>query len=311
MHRKDEETLTANMSQCLSEKRSLVEERLRFHLGRETGCPAALTEAMRYSLLGPGKRLRPLLVLLSAEACGRGPGYDPWPAACAVEMMHVSSLIHDDLPAMDDDDLRRGQPTCHRQFDEATAILAGDAFLVMAFELLAQSYPSATAAACCLDLARAVGRSGMIGGQCDDLALERAPRCVRTLEHLEHLHSRKTGDLIRAACRLGARAAFAPEGAAPPPVVLEALDTYGRSLGLLFQITDDLLDVEGHAGKTGKRVGKDATRNKLTYPGLLGTAESRLHASETARLAVEALAPFRPGAGLLRDLVSLVLHRDR
>jgi geranylgeranyl diphosphate synthase type II len=295
----------------LQRLRAEIDSRLAEAILPRRGLPDRLRSALRYSLLAPGKRLRPVLVLLSAEACGRLAACDPWPAACAIEMMHVSSLIHDDLPAMDDDDLRRGLPTCHRQFDEATAILAGDALLLMTFELLARSYPSDTAAACCYDLATAAGASGMVGGQCDDLAVERASAYLRTLECLEHIHSRKTGALIRAACRLGARAAFAPEGTAPPPALLEALDTYGRCLGLLFQITDDLLDVEGHASNTGKHVGKDAARNKLTYPGLLGTSESRQRAADIARLAVDALAPLGRGAGRLRDLVSFVLHRDR
>jgi geranylgeranyl diphosphate synthase type II len=286
-----------------------IDARLEAALRSEEGVPEQLLAAMRYSLLAPGKRLRPLLVVLAAEATGRGG--DPWPAACAVEMVHVYSLIHDDLPAMDDDDLRRGLPTCHRKFDEATAILAGDALLTRAFGVLAESYPAATAAACCADLARAAGAAGMVGGQVDDLALERASRPgQRSLHELELLHTRKTGALIRVSLRLGARTAFAGSDA-PPRDLLDRLDGYGRCLGLAFQITDDLLDVVGQAEQAGKRVGKDAARNKLTYPGLLGVEASRSRAAELGRKAVEFVGPFGASAGPLVELVSFVLTRDR
>jgi geranylgeranyl diphosphate synthase type II len=243
-------------------------------------------------------------------------------------MVHTYSLVHDDLPAMDDDDLRRGQPTCHKKFGESLAILAGDALLTMAFQVLAESYPAPTAAACCRELARAAGAAGMVGGQVDDLAWEKgvpaapAPRGRtggdagvapatedRTTQGLEHLHARKTGALIRASLRLGVLAAHGDAG--PEPGLLERFDAYGRCLGLAFQITDDLLDVEGHADQAGKRVGKDAARGKLTYPGLLGVAASRERA---ARLGAEArghLAPLGPPAAGLLDLVALVLDRDR
>src|SRR5262245_28607661 len=196
---------------------------------------------MRYSLLAPCKLLRPLLVILAAEACAAGDP-NPWPAACAVEMVHAYSLIHDDLPAMDDDDMRRGQPTCHRQFGEATAILAGDALLTLAFQTLAEGYPGAVGSACCADLARAAGAAGMVGGQVVDLAWERtnAPG-RRILAELESLHVRKTGALIRACLRLGARVGFDGREEGPPPEMLHRLDGYGARLGLAFQITDDLL----------------------------------------------------------------------
>jgi geranylgeranyl diphosphate synthase type II len=290
-------------------RRAEIDARLQEAIGPEEGLPERLRQAMRYSLLAPGKRLRPLLVLLAAEAAGRHG--DPWPAALAVEMVHVYSLIHDDLPAMDDDDVRRGQPTCHRRFDEATAILAGDALLTLAFQTLAEGYPGATAAACCADLARAIGAVGMVGGQADDLALERASHPGRrTLSELEFLHARKTGALIRACLRLGARASFARCGEDLPAAMLERLDGYGRCLGLAFQITDDLLDVEGEAASAGKRVGKDASRNKLTYPGLLGVEESRRKAQHLGAEAIELVAPLGPTAGPLAELVSFVLTRD-
>jgi geranylgeranyl diphosphate synthase type II len=294
----------------LHDARAQIDARLESSLRPEDGLPDELLRAMRYSLLAPGKRLRPLLVLLAAQASGRGG--DPWPAACAVEMVHVYSLIHDDLPAMDDDDVRRGQPTCHRQFDEATAILAGDALLTRAFQTLAEGYPPATAAACCADLARAAGAAGMVGGQVDDLAMERASRpAQRSPRELEFLHTRKTGALIRVSLRLGARASFAQSSAGPPATLLERLDAYGRCLGLAFQITDDLLDVVGQADQAGKRVGKDAARNKLTYPGLLGVEASRQRARELGRQAIEFVAPFGSAASPLVELVSFVLTRDR
>jgi geranylgeranyl diphosphate synthase type II len=235
MDRKDEGTSSPNLSRYLSEKRSLVEERLRFLLGREAGCPAALTEAMPYSLLGPGKRLRPLLVILAAEAAG-GSATGALSAACAVEMVHVYSLIHDDLPAMDDDDLRRGLPTCHKKFGEALAILAGDALLTMAFGVLAEGYRSRTAAACCQELARAAGGCGMVGGQVDDLGWEKRGGF---LADLESLHARKTGALFRACLRLGALSAQGDRLGGPDARLLEMLDGYGRCFGLAFQITDD------------------------------------------------------------------------
>jgi geranylgeranyl diphosphate synthase type II len=290
----------------LSQRRAAVEEHLRACLRPEPGLPASLLEAMRYSLLAPGKRLRPLLVVLACEACGGRPDA-PWPGASAVEMVHAYSLVHDDLPAMDDDDLRRGQPTCHKTFGEALAILAGDALLTMSFQVLSEGYPPRTAAACCRELARAAGAAGMVGGQVDDLAWENA--ADHTAPALEHLHQRKTGALIRASLRLGVWAARGEDGI--PPGLLERFDEFGRCLGLAFQITDDLLDVEGNAGAAGKRVGKDAARGKLTYPGLLGVEESRRRAEELGRRAAETLTPLGPAARPLLGLVARVVQRDR
>jgi geranylgeranyl diphosphate synthase type II len=292
----------------LRDKRAEVETHLEAALRPEPGWPASLREAMRYSLLAPGKRLRPILVVMAAEACC-GEEASPWPAACAVEMIHAYSLIHDDLPAMDDDDLRRGQPTCHKKFGEALAILAGDALLTMAFQVLAEGYPAAVASSCCRELARAAGAAGMVGGQVDDLAWEQGGE--RNVEGLEDLHLRKTGALIRASLRLGVLAAYASRNGPPPQELLERLDGYGRCLGLAFQIIDDLLDVEGQAEQTGKRVGKDAARGKLTYPGFLGAAESRRRAERLGRQARDYVQPLGTAAGRLRALVSVVLERDR
>ncbi len=303
--------MSLSFDELLHQRRKQIENELDALLIRRPGLPEELLAAMRYSLLAPGKRLRPLLVLLAHEACGSS-GAPPWPAACAVEMVHVYSLIHDDLPAMDDDDLRRGQPTCHKKFSEATAILAGDALLTMAFEVLADAYPGATAAACCGDLARAAGAAGMVGGQADDLAWERSTESThRSLADLEFLHQRKTGALIRSCLRLGAHVAYAnqPTGRAPQDL-LDCFDQYGRCLGLAFQITDDLLDAVGTVQSTGKAVGKDAARGKLTYPGLLGVEESRRRAELLGEEARAALKPFGQQAASLERLIDFVLTRD-
>jgi geranylgeranyl diphosphate synthase type II len=262
---------------------------------------------MRYSLLAPGKRLRPVLVFLAAEACGGEDGA-ALPGAAAVEMIHTYSLIHDDLPAMGDDDLRRGLPTCHKKFGEALAILAGDALLTMAFEVLAAGYPPATAAACCRELARGAGACGMVGGQVDDLAWEKRGG---QLHDLEQLHARKTGALFRACLRLGAFVAQGERPGGPDPRAVEALDQYGRCFGLAFQITDDLLDVEGSADQTGKGVQKDAARGKLTYPGLLGIAESRDRAERLCQEAQDHLAPLGAAGQHLAELARYVVKRDR
>lgn len=296
-----------DLRRYLDEKRELVESRLRALLRPEEGCPPALLEAMRYSVLASGKRLRPLLVILGAEAAG-GRDADALPAACAVEFVHVYSLIHDDLPAMDDDDLRRGQPTCHKKFGEAMAILAGDALLTMAFQVLAENYRAATAVGCCGELVRGAGAAGMVGGQVDDLAWEKGGG---TLADLEHLHARKTGALFRACLRMGAWSTQGEKPGGPDAALLARLDAYGRCFGQAFQITDDLLDVEGDCDRTGKRVQKDAARGKLTYPGFLGVAESRRRAEQLCRQAREDVASLgRPGERLA-ELVRMVLDRDR
>jgi geranylgeranyl diphosphate synthase type II len=298
------------LTDYLPTRRARVESHLSSYLRPAPGVPAPLLEAMKYSLLAPGKRLRPLLVVMASDACG-GDDDTPWPAACAVEMIHAYSLIHDDLPAMDDDDLRRGQPACHKQFSEALAILAGDALQALAFQVLAEGYPAATAAACCRQLARSAGMAGMVGGQVDDLAWESAgmQESERNVHHLETLHGRKTGALIRAALQLGVFAAYATKPQ-PPPALLERFDGYGQRLGLLFQITDDLLDVEGHSAQTGKRVQKDAARGKLTYPRLLGVAGSRSRAQQLCSEARELMQPLGDAAEPLAALALYVLERD-
>jgi geranylgeranyl diphosphate synthase type II len=299
--------LTTPLADYLSDKRSLVESHLALFLRDIEGAPPSLMEAMRYSLVAPGKRLRPLLVILAAEACA-GNDRDALTAACAVEMIHTYSLIHDDLPAMDDDDLRRGLPTCHKQFGEALAILAGDALLTFAFQILAEGYPPATAAACCKELARGSGMAGMVGGQVEDLACEKRGG---TLNDLENAHARKTGSLFRACLRMGLIVAQGERPGGPDAKLMERLDAYGRCFGLAFQITDDVLDVEGNADATGKRVQKDAVRGKLTYPGFLGITESRTRAEQLCREACGHVEALGSAGQRLAALARSLLARDR
>jgi geranylgeranyl diphosphate synthase type II len=264
--------------------------------------PTPLRDAVRHSLLGPGKRLRPLLVLLATEACGAAAEH-ALPAACAVEMVHTYSLIHDDLPAMDDDDLRRGRPSCHVQFGEAMAILAGDALLSMAFELLGRNVqPPAVAAACCAALGRAAGPANMVGGQVDDIQAE---FCEGDMTTLESIHRRKTGAMINVSLELGGLVAQAPGEQ------LAALAAYGTKLGLAFQIVDDLLDLRGDEAAVGKRLGKDSVRGKLTFPSVLGLEESQARAKQLAREAQESLDLFGERASHLSELASFVVERSR
>jgi len=295
------ETSTAFLNSA-ERLRTLIDRALDSSVALGDGCPARLREAMRYSLLAPGKRLRPMLVLMAAEACGGGAD-EAMPAACAVEMVHAYSLVHDDLPAMDDDDLRRGRPTCHKKFGEALAILAGDALLTLAFEVLARGVePPQAAARSCAILAEAAGACRLVGGQADDLDAASMPK---TLDALESIHRRKTGALIRASLRLGATAAGAERSQAA------ALDAYGERLGLAFQITDDLLDVRGRQDHVGKRLGKDAEQGKLTFPGLLGVDESLRRAEQLIGEACEALEPFGPASADLEALARYVVERNR
>jgi geranylgeranyl diphosphate synthase, type II len=268
----------------------------------DSDCPEALRDAMSYSLLAGGKRLRPLLTLLACEATG-GPIDAAMPAACAIEMVHTYSLIHDDLPAMDDDDLRRGIPTCHVNFGEARAILAGDALLTLAFEIIARDVnPPATAAACCVDLANAAGAVGMVGGQEADLAAEDTG--VANVEELEAIHRRKTGRLLCAALTMGGRIGGADAEA------LAHLERYGTNVGLAFQIVDDLLDIVGEQSKMGKGVRKDATHGKLTYPSLLGVEESRERARALVAQACCSVAAFGERRRHLEALARFVVERD-
>jgi len=265
--------------------------------------PPRLREAMRYSLLSGGKRLRPILCLAFADASSRrglAEGEIAEDAACAVEMIHTYSLIHDDLPAMDDDDLRRGRPTSHKVFGEAMAILAGDALLTEAFGVLARG-PEAGRARLCRELAFGAGAGGMIAGQVLDIAQDRPAK----LEYLLRLHRLKTGALIRAACRMGVIAVGAPSDS------LEAADVYGAAVGLAFQIADDLLDVTGDPERMGKPTGADAAANRFTFPAVVGLEKSRAMAEEKVRQATEVVAKLEPSPGPLRALARYALERPQ
>ncbi|QDU40436.1 Farnesyl diphosphate synthase [Maioricimonas rarisocia] len=297
------ESTNTSLDEFLPAMRERVETALQSCLKLSDDCPPRLLEGIGYSLLGGGKRLRPVLTLMACEACG-GDTSAAMPAACAVEMIHAYSLIHDDLPAMDDDEWRRGKPSNHIAFGEANAILAGDALLTLAFETIAGGIqPPEVAAACCLDLARAAGAEGMVGGQVADLEAEETP--VGTVEQLEAIHRRKTGRLLCAALTLGGRVALADSQS------LRSLQVYGENVGLAFQIADDLLDVVGTAETMGKGARKDASLGKLTYPSLLGEAESRRRAGALIDQARQALAPFGAKGRHLDALARYVIERDR
>lgn len=264
--------------------------------------PSRLHEAMRYTVLAGGKRIRPLLAYAAGEALGLEAALLDRPA-CAVEMIHAYSLIHDDLPAMDDDDLRRGRPTCHRAFDEATAILAGDALQTLAFQALAEA-PGLSAesrVAMVSALARASGARGMVGGQAMDLEAEGTPL---NLVQLENIHIHKTGALIRVSVQMGVLA----HGGLDADKA-ERLDHYAKCLGLAFQIQDDVLDVEGDTAQIGKTAGRDQELNKATYPALVGLAEAKAMANQLITEAIESVAIFGERAQPLVWIANALLER--
>lgn len=290
----------------LAERRRIVEAALTAAL--EPGDrPPRIVQAMAHSLLDGGKRLRPILCMAAAEAVGGNPT-TAIPAACALEMIHTYSLIHDDLPAMDDDRLRRGRPTCHIAFDEATAILAGDALLTLAFSVLAEAGENAPEGEAVRWLrairwiADAAGCLGMVEGQMRDMAGEKARL---SLEAMEAVHRRKTGAMIRASVAAGAGLA----GASPEARL--ALETYADRLGLAFQVTDDILNEEGDPAIMGKAAGTDRDRHKSTYPVLLGLDAAKDHAARLIREAVDAIDDFPPAADPLRAIADYVLRRRR
>jgi farnesyl diphosphate synthase len=281
-----------------------VEAALERYIPRSEASDGVLFDAMRYSTLAGGKRLRPFLVLNSA-ALFDVPKDWAMPSAAAIEMVHTYSLVHDDLPAMDDDDLRRGQPTCHKQFDEATAILAGDALLTLAFETVADAggHPQAEVRAeLGHALALAAGGLGMVGGQVMDLAAESAEAAL-DLAAVTRLQAGKTGALFRFSCTAGAILA-GRDGAERA-----ALAAYADHIGLAFQIADDLLDVEGSEADMGKAVGKDAAAGKATFVDLLGLEGARGRAAQLVEEAVAVLAPFGDKADLLRDVARYIVAR--
>ena len=291
------------LNDALAQARDAVETALDAALPDRGTPPAPLHAAMRYAVLAPGKRLRPFLVYEAGRLFGADrERLDA--GACAVEMIHAYSLIHDDLPAMDDDDLRRGQPTCHRAFDESTAILAGDALQALAFEHLAGAEPleCGQRVAMIQALGEAAGSRGMAGGQALDLgAVHHRP----DTDALETMHRYKTGALILASLRIGAMGSPDPIDAAER----EALEHYGRSIGLAFQVQDDILDVTGDSQTTGKTSGADARREKPTYPELMGLAPARRFAGTLRDTAVEALGGFGPRADTLRSLADYIVSR--
>ena len=279
--------------------RARVEDVLARTLPSMETVPMDLHEAMRYATLGGGKRLRACLVYATGEALGAAPeALDP-PAA-AVELIHAYSLVHDDLPCMDDDDMRRGRPSCHKAFGEATALLAGDALQTQAFAVLAAAETLSPQARIRMvaELARASGSLGMAGGQALDL--KAGP--VATIEVLEERHSRKTGALMHAAVRLGALAAT--------PEIPPALDDYGRALGLAFQIADDLLDVEGVALVVGKTIGADAAAGKATFASVLGIKEARRRARDLYENSLASLRFLGDNGRLLATIAHYAVERD-
>ena len=288
----------------LEAQQQRVETALDRYLPAPGAYPPTLSEAMRYSVFAGGKRVRPILLLAAAGAVG-GDGEAVLPAACAMEFVHTYSLIHDDLPAMDDDDYRRGQPTSHKVFGEAVAILAGDALLTYAFEVMAgPDLTNRFAPAVLLEathcLARAAGFSGMVGGQVVDMASEgrKVP-----LDVLEYIHRHKTAALFGAAVTIGG---LLGGGSAPQ---LAALKCYGQAAGLAFQIADDVLDVEGDSAALGKRIGQDEKHGKATYPALLGMEASRQHAAALLNEALAALSDFDAAAERLRQLARFIVNR--
>ena len=281
--------------------RAAVDAALNKYLPLGRTAPASIHEAMRYSVFAGGKRLRPVLCLEAARLFADPPDAAV-PAGCAIEFIHTYSLIHDDLPALDNDDLRRGKPTCHKKYGEAIAILAGDGLLTLAFETLAQTPVEAARGVRLIgEVARAAGTvRGMVGGQVADLEAEKTRADLATLEYI---HRSKTAALIRAACVAGAIAG----GAADADV--ERLRNFGENIGWAFQVVDDILDVEESSAALGKTAGKDQAQQKATYPALLGLTQSREVASELAAKAIVELEPFGTRGGNLRQLAEFLVER--
>ncbi|MFN7996822.1 MAG: farnesyl diphosphate synthase [Bryobacteraceae bacterium] len=292
-----------SLREYLVRQQQAIDAQLDLLVPPETAPPETIHRAMRYSLFAGGKRIRPILCMEAARACGSEPGPSQTTAACSLEFIHTYSLIHDDLPALDNDDYRRGKLTSHKVFGEAMAILTGDALLTRAFEILAamDTIPAERKTAMMAELATAAGTvGGMIGGQVADLEGEgREP----TAPLLESIHRAKTGALLRASLRMGA--IFA--GATQP--LYDALSCYGEHIGLAFQIVDDILDVEESSEALGKTAGKDAQQHKITFPAVYGIEESRRMAEAECRRAHETLELFGERAQRLHELADLIVHR--
>jgi geranylgeranyl diphosphate synthase type II len=279
-----------------------VDRALDGFLPRATAKPTTIHRAMRYSLFAGGKRMRPVLCLAAAEACG-GDAVAALPAACAVECVHTYSLIHDDLPCMDDDDMRRGRPTSHKVFGEGVAVLAGDALLTQAFEILAQAAPAPrySIAVMIRELADAAGSLKLIAGQVADLEGE-GKKATRA--QLRFIHERKTAAMIETSLRLGAMSADATAAK------LGALTDFGRNLGLAFQVIDDILDVTQTSEKLGKSAGKDIAAEKTTYPSVIGLDASKREAKKLTDAAMAALKPFGKRGETLRAIADFLLARE-
>ena len=296
---------TQNLQDVLAEKRRIVEATLESSLPAVTASPSIIHDAMRYSIAAGGKRLRPILLLMTAELLGQEPEKCAF-AAAAIEMVHSYSLIHDDLPAMDNDDLRRGKPTSHKVYGEAIAILAGDALLTLAFQIMsdpthAEFFPPASLLAAGHELALASGTTGMLGGQVLDLQAE--GRTV-SIGELEAVHRWKTGKLLTAALRIGALLSQAN------PQEVESLTRYGEQIGLAFQVVDDILDLEGNAEELGKNPESDLQNQKATYPALLGLDESKRIADGLINSAKQALHIFGARAYYLHQLADYMAVRS-
>ncbi len=292
-----------DLKQYLQARRLIVEEALEAALPEREGVEARIVEAMRYSLFAGGKRLRPILCLAAAEAVG-GEIKAALPAACALEMIHTYSLIHDDLPAMDDDDLRRGKPTSHKVFGEAIAILAGDGLLTEAFVVLSDCNILLPERAVQLVgvIARAASYRGMVGGQVVDMLSQNKPADLKTVQQM---HSRKTAALISAAAESGALAGGGTDDQ------VAALAKYGRAVGLAFQIADDILDIEGDTELLGKTTGADLARGKVTYPAAAGLERSREAARDLVNDAITELERFDERADPLRALARYIITRKK
>jgi geranylgeranyl diphosphate synthase, type II len=293
-----------NIKSYLSKKKTIVDKALDKLVPPANMFPASVHEAMRYSLFAGGKRVRPILAIAAAEALGAKTN-DLLPLAGSLELIHTYSLIHDDLPAMDDDDRRRGRPTCHKVYGEAIAILAGDGLLNMAFEVLSDPRRTKTVSVNRLlsiirEIGAASGVHGMVGGQVVDMQSEGKEIDFPTLEYI---HTHKTGALIRASVRVGALYAKASEKR------LKALTRYGESVGLAFQIADDILDITGKQDEIGKDVGSDLKKGKKTFPGFYGLEGSRLRANEVANKAIQSLRDFDRQADPLRELAAYIVNR--
>ena len=289
----------------LKERVSLVDSALDLYLPGADTLPVRLHEAMRYSVFAGGKRIRPILLLAACEAVG-GEIKSVLPAACAIEMVHTYSLIHDDLPAMDDDDFRRGNPTNHKVYGESTAILAGDGLLTEAFILLSDKsiwgdIPPEKSCEVINIIAKNSGSRGMVGGQVVDMAAEKSPVDLPTLEYI---HTHKTGALILAAIEIGALLGGASAQQR------RALCRYGEAAGLAFQVADDILDIVADQSQLGKDVGSDQQRGKATYPALLGLTGARQHADELRKRALAALEGFDISAQPLREIATYIIDRS-